>query len=306
MNAIMYTNLSSEKKHLQELLKNIPVENVIDRLGLESRLEEVESHLGTTNSYHIPKKAKLTFRGSPVIGSEAISATFASKATNFFSDAVAAVAAGLSGTLKFMGPIPFNKTNQLMITGTAVGSFGFEFELPRPDSSDLVPEHSIVEKAVNDIRQLFEIASIGTDDDLVDLIDEIHPRAVKRICKFLNFLDEQNARCGLEFNDKFFRFQDKHQLESVISRLNEDNRSTKVIPFTGVFRGILPSINTFDFKNEIDGDVIRGKIAPEVAEKDLINPNWLFKKVTVNFTVIVIGNSKPKYVLKSLKEITIL
>jgi hypothetical protein len=83
MNATMYANLSSEANTLRELLDNIPLDNVIDRLGIESRLEEVEYELGCINPFHITKKARLTFRGGPVVGSQAISAIFASKATDF-------------------------------------------------------------------------------------------------------------------------------------------------------------------------------------------------------------------------------
>ena len=303
MNATMYANLSSEANTLRELLDNIPLDNVIDRLGIESRLEEVEYELGCINPFHITKKARLTFRGGPVVGSQAISAIFASKATDFFANAVAAVSAGLTGALHFKGPIPDKNINNLMITGTAIGSFGFEFELPKPDNFDLCPEQSIVEKAVDDIRALFEVSATGSDDDLSDLVEEIHPRAISKIYDFLNYLNEQDAKCGLEFNNKFFRFSSKQQLESALSRLNNNNIHEEIVTYKGVFSGALPASRNFEFETEIDKELIKGKISKDISQPELIVKNWLLKPVKVKFTVITIGNSKPKFILKSLNDI---
>ncbi|WP_353172382.1 hypothetical protein [Acinetobacter rudis] len=303
MNALMYKNISSEVEHLKKLLAQIPEENVIDRLGLTNRLEAVESRLLSVNPYHIQKTAKLTFRGNPVIGSEAISANFAAKATKLFSDAVAAVSAGMSGALNFSGPIPDSNTNQLMITGTAIGSFGFEFELPRVDKFDICPEQSIVEKAINEIRELFETSAIGSDDKLNDLIEEVHPRAVTKIHDFLIFLFEQNAKCGLEFEDKFFRFNDEQQLENSINRLDDANIHDERVTFRGFFQGALPSARSFEFKTEIDNEVIRGKISKDIMNPEKLNSDWYKKAVQVKLTVIRVGNSRPKFILESLSDI---
>lgn len=303
MNAIMYANLYSEASTLRELLDNIPVDNVIDRLGIESRLEEVEYQLTCINPFHIPKKAKLTFRGGPVIGSKAISAVFASKATDFFASAVAAVSAGLSGTLNSKGPIPDKNINNLMITGTAIGSFGFEFELPAPDLFDLCPEPPVAEKAVDEIRALFEVSATGSDDDLSDLVEEIPPRALSKIYEFLNYVNEQDAKCGLEFNNKFFRFSTKEQLESALARLNDKNIHEEVVTYKGTFTGALPASRSFEFKTEINKELIKGKISKDIDQPELIVKDWLLKSVQVKFTLITIGKSKPKYILKSIKDI---
>lgn len=303
MNALMYKNISSEIQHLKKLLDQIPEENVIDRLGLENRLKAAEKHLQSANPYHINKTAKLTFRGSPVIGSEAISANFAAKATKLFSDAVAAVSAGMSGALNFKGPIPDCNANQLMITGTAIGSFGFEFELPRADNFDLCPEQSIVEKAVNEIRELFEVSAIGTDDKLNDLIEEVHPRAVYKIHNFLTFLLEQNAKCGLEFENKFFRFEDENQLSNSINRLDDENIHEEQVTYKGFFQGALPSARNFEFKTEIDSEIIKGKIGKDITNPEKLNSDWYQKAAQVKFTVIRVGNSRPKFILESLSDI---
>ena len=104
---------------------------------VQSRLD-VESELSSVAAPNRePARARLTFRGRPVVGQHGIFAEFGAKATSAFADAVAKVAAGLSGPLASMGPIPNRDESRLLITGTALGSFGFELEeMPIGDQLD--------------------------------------------------------------------------------------------------------------------------------------------------------------------------
>src|SRR6476660_2187639 len=100
MNLQEYKQLLAERTSLQRLLAQIPDEDVLDRSGLESRLELVEDELRqVTPPSREPARARLTFRGRPVVGQHGIFAEFGAKATAAFADAVTKVAAGLSGQL---------------------------------------------------------------------------------------------------------------------------------------------------------------------------------------------------------------
>ncbi|TEU23346.1 hypothetical protein [Alkanindiges illinoisensis] len=303
MNANQYTRLFSEVDALKTLLSQIPEENVIDRIGLEYRLGKVQEELNAVNPYHINKKAKLTFRGSPVHGSEAISARFAAKATYLFSEAISTLSASFENVLHSMGPIPDSQFNQLMITNTAIGSFGFEFELPKADETDLCPNPSIVEKAIEEAQKLFEVAATGTDDQLSDIVDEVNPRAIKKVHDFLGFLNDQDSWCGLEFNNHFFRFSDRQQLEKAVFRLKDDNIHEERVPFTGKFEGVLPVSRTFEFRTSIDNELIKGKIDGDILNPEIINKEWLLKPVTIQLTITRVGNSRPKFTLISLEDI---
>jgi hypothetical protein len=200
-----YIFVSSEIKELEALLAQIPARNAINRIGLEARLKSAKEAISGFNPAQSPKKAKLTFRGRPVFGSYGVSADFASKASGYFTDAFSAVVAGITENLRYMGPIPDKQKNQLLITGTAIGSFGFEFELPRIDSDDtsgqapLFPLPNRPEDAMQKLEKLFQVAAEGSDDDIAELVEEIHPRAVKLVAEFLGYISEQEAWCGLEF-----------------------------------------------------------------------------------------------------------
>ena len=100
MNLQEYKSLLAERTTLQRLLASIPIEDVLDRSGLRSRLDILESELrSVTPPNREPARARLTFRGRPVVGQHGIFAEFGAKATSAFADAVAKVAAGLSGQL---------------------------------------------------------------------------------------------------------------------------------------------------------------------------------------------------------------
>ncbi len=174
-----HLSVVAEIRELEELLTAIPEENVIERMSLEARLQTARDLLAKLPQIREAPKARLTFRGRPVFGSHGISADFGAKAAGAFSDAFAVVAAGLSEGLRHIGPIPNRDRNQLLITGTAIGSFGFEFELPT-QSATLLPEIERAEEAMQKIENLFRLAAKGSDDDIAEVIDEIHPRAVKK------------------------------------------------------------------------------------------------------------------------------
>jgi hypothetical protein len=303
MNNDQYLSLSAELSFLEELLSEIPEENVIERLGFQNRLLEVKYELDSLNPYHLINKAKLTFQGLPVDGSRAIAASFAAKVTGAFADAIAAISAGWSKHLNYHGPLPDRGSNELFITGVAVGSFGFEFEVPRPDSADLFPEASKVEDALSKTIHLLDLSVNGSDEELSDLIEDLHPRAVRKVYDFLNVNQNYNAFLGLEFKSDFFKFRSEEELQKSIFRLRDENINEVISEFDGEFQGVLPKGRTFEFKAILDEFVIRGKIGHEIQDPDFINREFLHKKVKVKMYVLRVGSSRPKYSIVSLKDI---
>lgn len=300
-----YQTLSSEKKELEGILKEIPAEDVIERASFEARLARVDRELSSLEPPARVKKAALTFRGAPVIGSRAISADFTAKVTSLFNDAVAAIAAGLQDNLKYMGKIPHKKDNQLFITGTAVGSFGFEFEVPANDSDDdLFPESSPAAEALDRLLKVFEITASGDDEELAEVVDEIHPRAVKKIAEMLDYTAKERAWCGLSFSGRSFRFRDHQQLEQAAACVREDNIKESKDVVEGVFIGVLPRSRHFEFK-ALDGRRdIRGRISAEIESPEQLNEQ-LNKEVKVTFDVVQVGQGRPKYTLPNTDVIVL-
>ncbi|MCX5634811.1 MAG: hypothetical protein NTW55_03070 [Planctomycetota bacterium] len=304
MNYDDYLVISSEIQQLESLLSEIPNENAIERMGLESRLESARLLISGVNEYQLVHKAKLTFRGHPVFGSHGIFADFASKAAGAFTDAVTAVAAGLSENLRYMGPIPNKEKNQLLITGTAVGSFGFEFELPKLEDNTLIPESSRAEDALEKVQKLFQLAAQGTDDEVAELVDEIHPRAVKKAADFLDCVAQHGAWCGLEFKNRHFHFYDVKQLLESAKRIREDNIRESDESYSGEIQGVLPSSRTFEFKLSDQQGVLRCKVGTEIEDADVLNRDFLHKPVHITLHIIQVGQGLPRYSLLQLRDIS--
>lgn len=304
-----YIFVSSEINELESLLAQIPAKNAINRIGLEARLKSAKEAIAGFNPEQSPQKARLTFRGRPVFGSHGVSADFASKASGFFTDAFSAVVAGITENLRYMGPIPDKQKNQLLITGTAIGSFGFEFELPKVESGDpseqaaLFPVPNRPEDAMQKLEMLFHVAAEGSDDDIAELVEEIHPRAVKKAAEFLGYISEQEAWCGLEFKESFFRFSGIEQVRTSVERLTSNNIKESDDTFTGEFQGVLPKGRTFEFKLRDQDGVLRGKVGSDIEDADVLNRDFLHKLVNVKLHVIQVGQGRPRYTLQKLDDI---
>ncbi len=294
-----YLSVVAEIRELEDLLMAMPEENVIEKMSLESRLQTARELLATLPQTEEAQKVRLTFRGNPVFGSHGISADFGAKAAGAFSDAFAVVAAGLSGGLQHAGPIPNRDRHQLLITGTTIGSFGFEFELPA-QSATLFPEIKEAEEAMRKIGNLFKLAAEGSDDDIAEIIDEIHPRVVKKVYEFLDLLVQQEAWCGLEFGGQSFRYADYEHLKASSARLRDDNIQEREESFRGEFQGVLPAGRTFEFKLLDEKGLIRGKVDAAITDPHILNREWLHKPIIIKLNVMQVGQGRPRYTLMSL------
>lgn len=303
MNQSQYSSLISEINTVSDLLERAQSGSILQRKSFEYRLKELKEKLKTVDKLRIKKKAVITFRGKPVDGSKGITADFSGKAIDGLNEMVATVVASLNNDLKHKGPIPNRTKNQLMITGTAVGSFGFEFELPEPDY-DLVAQRSMTEDALSEILFLLGKTTEGTDDDLIELISNIHPRAIKKISEFLEILQKNEALFAMQYENNIFRIKSEAQLDTIINRLDDRNIHTTAETYQGKFQGFLPKSRTFEFYEKSSGEIIKGKLDASIDNHEIINKEYLDKFVEVTFNVVQLGQAKPKYSLNSLSDIS--
>lgn len=297
-----HSSVQSEIDELEKILAALPETSAIERYAFERRLETARQTLeGLSPREQEPEALSLTFRGSPVDASRGISADFAGKASNAFADAFAAVLAGQNDRLRYMGPIPDKSRYPLMITGTAVGSFGFQIELPK--DFDLIDELVGADQAVNTLKSLLRVSAEGTDEEVTELVEDIHPRAIRKVADFLDVLHQNDAWCGLEFRDDFFKYSNIEQLEISETRLKAENITRTEETFFGEFQGVLPQGRTFEFKISGDEGIIKGKIDPAIDEPDILNRDWLHKPVQATLSVVQVGQGRPRYTLLSLDNL---
>ena len=298
MNIQEYRQLQAERATLENLLEQLPASSVIERKGLEFRKKEVEETLASQPApSRQPAQVRLTFRGRPTVGTHGIFADFGANAVKAFTDAVAAIGASQRTRLRAFGMLPFRGDYQLLITSTALGSFGFELEeVPHYGSSR---EVSPVESALKQTMSILK-ATVGTDETWTETMADADPRVLKLLSTFLKKLADQGAVCALEFGDEVFRFSDVGQVRRSEKRLSQEgideegqgeilrlpvvsqvrqieshsiqkDTDEEEQEFSGRFRGVLPTRRTFEFLNEATGEVISGEIDFAIEDVDAIN-----------------------------------
>lgn len=300
MNTQEYKFLLAERSTVERLLEDIPADDVLERSGLEARLEELRENLAIAGPPgRDPARARLTFRGRPVIAHHGIFAEFGANATRAFTDAVANVAAALSGPLARRGRVPNREESQMLITSTAIGSFGFELEEYRGEQLDFGDE-SPVAQALDLTRNLLQ-STLGSDDELADWAAGTDPRALDAMRSFLELLASNEAVCTLECNDKVFRFSDVGQVRQSAQRLGHDNLHEEPMQLAGEFQGVLPKARTFEFRLAESGDVIRGKVGLAIPAPDVINRH-LYQPTTIEVLATRVANGRPRYALIGLHD----
>ncbi len=293
-------HLLAERTFLQRLLAKTPATARLTRMSDEARLRKVEAQLAALlTDERTPARARLTFDGVPVIRSHGIFADFGMKAVSSFTEAVASVAASLSAPLAAMGPIPNRDQNQLLITNTAVGSFGFELEEYRAEQLPS-EEASPVATALERTQALLQ-STLGNDDDLADIASETDPRALDKVRTFLKVLADNNAVCALQYGGRGVRFTDVGQVSRSLARLAADNLHESEEQLPGEFVGVLPNSRSFEFKLASNQQIIRGKVSPRLQNVDDINGH-LHQAVQIEVTRTQVGNGRPRYLLTQMPQ----
>ncbi|GAB4255553.1 MAG: hypothetical protein Kow0065_03700 [Methylomicrobium sp.] len=298
MNNELRQQLQAEQAFLRRDLADTPTHAKLTRMSIAARLRKVEAELSALASEEWqPARAHLTFDGVPVIGSHGIFADFGMKAVSSFTDAVASVAASLVAPLASMGPIRNRDQNQLLITNTAIGSFGFELEEFRGSQVSMCDE-SPVSIALERTQALLQ-STLQSDDELADVASEIDPRALEKIRAFLKVLADNEAVCALQFKGHGLRFADVGQVRNSLEKLATENLREWPQQLSGRFEGVLPQSRNFEFRLAEDQQVIRGKVAVAIQNIDDINQH-LHQSVCIETMTTQVGNGKPRYLLTKI------
>lgn len=296
MTKMEYVSLLSEKTELERMLAQIPEADIIDRMSLQSRLDNVNDELVRSPA---PKKepatVKITFNGKPVVGGYGIFADFGTKAIARYSDAIATFAASRETVLSVRGPIPHREVSRLLVTNIAVGSFGFILE-ENGAVEQMEVDNTAVSYALEQTNRLLEASVSGSDDELAEIASDTDPRALKVVKDFIQILSESEAICTISTEKKLFRFADSGQVKKSLARLSDENLHEEEIILDGEIMGVLPSKRTLEFCISHDEMSVFVKISANIVNPKLLN-NFLDSKVQLKVIATTVGNGQPKYVL---------
>lgn len=295
--------LLAEINFLQQQLAELPENARLTRLSNQARLREVEAQLAQIPlEEREPARVRLTFNGRPVIGTHGIFADFGMKAVGSFSDAVTTLAASLLTPLAAMGRIPNRDEYQLLITNTALGSFGFELEEYQNNNPLFQEEQSLVSIALEQTQAILSATLSGSDEDLADSASEIDPRALEKIRNFLQTVADNEAVCTLQYQNRSVKFTDVGQIKRSLERISQDNLQENEVSLLGEFQGVLPKSRTFEFKLiGQDEEIIKGKISKAFQDAASLNQH-LNEEIQIKVMKTSVGKGRPRYLLLEHKK----
>lgn len=298
MNRTEFTHAKAELSFLDRVSNRAGISE-LTKLSLQSRIAKVSASLRDPGQgAYSPARATVTYRGAPVRGVHGILAEFGAVATTKFSDAVAAVAASIGGVLNDFGRIPNRSQNQILITGTALGSFGFEFEeAPPPDAQLPLDGTTAVSQAFELVAELLEASTKG-DEELSEPASRLGTRELKLVAEYLEKLIAYEAFCSVKTRDHAFSFNSVDQVRISKSRLSIENIDEQDVSLVGEFLGAFPADRRFEFKTS-DGVILHGRIAAEIEDPAEINAH-LNKPVTIKATSRTVGKGRPRYTLTTV------
>lgn len=218
-----YRFLLTERATMKRFLAETRPDEVIVRMGFEHRLRQVEDELKEYEGRSLEARdARLTFRGKPVNGARGMSAQFFGEALSNFAKAVQYVGANQAlGRLPDKGPIPHKEDYEIVITGIARGSFGFQVE----DAADGLPpegQDTPVGGALKKIKAVLEAAQdAGDDERLAAEIGDLDARALKAVEGFLRHIADNDAAFTLEFRLEEVRFGDAGEVRRGAERVGK-------------------------------------------------------------------------------------
>lgn len=296
MNRDEYLYILSERSQLLSMIEQMPEDDVISRMSLEYRLNQLNEEIEHSNiNNYSPAKATLTFRGDPVIGTYGISSNFGSKIVRAFNGAITTIAKAIS-------PVAENfKIEPLIITGTAKGSFGFVLEEASKLQQLDFDEESIISKSLIKAYRILNSAILSDDDELSDEIDDIDEASIRKLRGFIELLLKEKATFTLNSSDFSLVIRNPQQLESINQRLSIDNIKEEIKDINVIFEGVLPNKRQCEFKIISNSDeetfIEVAKISQHINHPEVIN-KLLGKKVKAKFLCTTVGNGKVKYSLR--------
>ena len=295
MNRREYEWLRGDLAALNELLAMTPEEAVIDRMSLESRRSQVAEELA---AYPVPERwplvGSITFRGESVNGRRGIESGFGTSAFAEFADAVALAGASVVKELNYFGPIPDREDYSLLISGVAIGSFGFEFEEAGKRYLN-TPGPSPVERGVEQVTAILK-SSTGNPDELAEAIDYAHPRTLNKIRGFLKMMVDNQAVCAISFRDNSFSFPNVDVVRQGLDNLGKKNIDESESEIAGHFIGYLPEERLAEFVRQETRETIAGRVSAAVSNAEEILDRR-YQNATIKVRVRKIGNAKPRYTI---------
>jgi hypothetical protein len=259
----------AELASIESLLAGLTAEDVMTRLSLEDRRDELQRIIAEMPEFgEGTASAALFFGGRPVAGQRGVESEFAGSAVAKFQDLVAKLLVQEIGELGQRGPVPNKAASTMHITSIVRGSFGFLME-ELQSQGELVD--TALSRAVADASKL--MAAFGSEDEgtFEAAAGEVDSRVLTTAGELFGLLNENGATLRLvagQHDDAFNR----QAIELAVARAATTAIGEDFESLDGQLIGTLPDGHMFEFRKP-DGAVIRGRVDRAISTDQLLQWN---------------------------------
>jgi hypothetical protein len=261
------------------LLSRLGEEDVMTRMGLESRQEELRSTIAQLEN--LPEEeaasAALFFGGAPVVGTRGIESAFATEAIGKFQELVSKVLADEAGGLATRGVVPHRQVSTLHITQIVRGSFGFLLEEVQP-AEGAVP--ASLKTAVDETTRILDAFGASDEEQFQSAAEGLDNRILATTREFFGLMNQRGATFRLVAgdNDRTFSAQ---RVTLAAERASTTNLEESEESAYGRLIGTLPDSHIFEFVLR-SGQVVKGKVQKTLTRDQLLTFNRTLVDVDAN------------------------
>lgn len=259
--------VQSELSAVEAVLRQLPEEAVLERIGLESRARDARARLADIAQLPVSTSAavELMFGGLPVVGTSSIDAQFSAAAIDAYQRAVstAAAAAGIE-TLGARGPLP-EPFARLHLTGMPRGSVGFRLE----EVGQQTLTDSRLNEAVDEVEGILQALTLDNAEMFADAAAQSNPRVLLALREFLSTLRQSGAVCRIVTHDQEVALGSDAVVARAAQRITDSQIAEEENMVEGQLLGVLPVGRRFEFRTTA-GQILKGRLSRELDQPEVL------------------------------------
>jgi hypothetical protein len=257
------SQIRAEMASLESLLSSLHSDDIVGKIGLESRLQSLSDELALINEHSDTlASTALYFGGAPVIGSSGIDADFASKIISKYQDLVIDIWSNPESESQQTNATTVHNEPHLHVTALLHGSMGFLIEELEPRAVPLFP--TSLKQAVDRADDVIVNIGVGNEATFEEQIESLDPPTFNSARHFFTTLHRFEASLRVVDTNRDATLY-REDVDRAFVRLEDSSVEERVITENGLLVGIIPHGGRFEFQMD-NGVLVTGKVASNLSE----------------------------------------
>lgn len=300
--------LQADLSAVNSLLASLPDNDFLGRVSFEARKQDIEAQLETLDqAEETLASVALFFDGEPVKNTTSIDAKFASTAISDFQELISkSMALHNRGGLAQKGPVPDDSHTRLRITSLVHGSFGFLLE---EDADEPAMFDTPLKVAVDDVSNVLAACMGQEEQPFEDALETMDGRFFGALKSFFATLQRGNSFFRVVHNNGELKTNFAN-VEKAYERVHLATITEREVTVDAFLVGVLPNSRQFEIRVVDTGEIIKGKVGPNLSteylrriegeEADDPNGRTWRARLTKKTTTTKEGREKDLYTLINL------